>query len=373
MENEICFININDKEHEDLYPDIVSIEVEDDEQLACVFNIRLAIRLQKDGTWTWVDDERLNLWNKVGISAGFADNIVDVITGYITQVKPYFDAELSQCYLDVKGMDGTVLMNTVEKLKDWPNKKDSDIASEIFTEFGFSPEVEDTEVVHDEQISTIIQRETDIQFLKRLARRNGFECFVRNTTGYFRLPDLNGKPQKILSVQFGPESNLSYFRTGIDALKLKNVEMHQLDLQTKEHRDVIVDMGQQKQLGMTPASDLYSVEVEPSKVYMKHTIANGQPAMQALCQAQFDESEWMVQGEGEIMGGIYQDVLKARELVTIKGAGKTFSGIYYVTKVRHSFSDNGYIQHFNVKRNALNPDGTEDFGSGGSLPGSASL
>ena len=116
MENEICLITINDEEHGDLYPDIVSVEAEDDEQLASVFNIRLAIRLQGDGTWTWIDDERLSLWNQVSILAGFADNVVEVVTGYITDVKPYFHAELSQCYLDVKGIDSSVLMSTEEKI-----------------------------------------------------------------------------------------------------------------------------------------------------------------------------------------------------------------------------------------------------------------
>jgi len=56
-------------------------------------------------------------------------------------------------------------------------------------------------------------------------------------------------------------------------------------------------------------------------------------------------------------------------LVTIKGVGKTYSGIYYVSKVKHVFTVSGYTQSFNVKRNALNPDGSEDFGAGGSLSG----
>ena len=85
MGTEICLITINDEEHPDLYPDIVSVEAEEDEQLASVFNIRMAIRSQK-GTWTWIDDERLNPWNKVSISAGFADNVVEVITGYVNHL-----------------------------------------------------------------------------------------------------------------------------------------------------------------------------------------------------------------------------------------------------------------------------------------------
>ena len=39
----------------------------------------------------------------------------------------------------------------------------------MFQTHGLTPKVEDTDVVHDEEVSTIIQRETDIRFLKRLA------------------------------------------------------------------------------------------------------------------------------------------------------------------------------------------------------------
>ncbi len=363
MQNEICLITINDEEYPDLYPDIVSVEAEDDAELAGVFNIRLAIRLLKDAGWTWIDDDGLSPWDKVSISAGFPDNVMEVMSGYITQVKPFFDAELSQCYLDIKGMDNSVLMSTEEKLKDWPGKKDSDIATQIFTDHGFTSEVQDTEIAHDEKISTIIQRETDIQFLKRLARRNGFECFVRNTTGYFRPPQLSGKPQKTLAIQFESESNLTYFRAEIDAQKQTMVEMFQVDSLTRENRVVTVNSTQQRRLGQTSAAELYAAGVTPAKTFVKQTKANLQPAMQALCQGLYDDAEWIVRGEGEIVGSFYQDVLKARELVTIKGVGKTYSGVYYVTKVKHVFTDTGYTQQFRVKRNAINPEGSEDFGN----------
>ncbi|NIM18179.1 MAG: hypothetical protein GTO45_32765, partial [Candidatus Aminicenantes bacterium] len=238
MKNEILVIEIDGQEYEDIYLDIVSVEAEEAEQLAGVFNIRLAIGQESDGTWDWIDDPRLKPWNKVSISAGFPNNVIEVITGYITQVRPYFDDELSQCYIDVRGMDASVLMNTVEKIKDWPNKKDSDIARQIFTGYGLTAEVKNTKIVHDEKISTIMQRETDICFLRRLARRNGFECFVRNTTGYFRPPQLQGKPLKTLAVQFGEESNLAYFSAQVNALQPTNVEMNQVDLLTREVRSV---------------------------------------------------------------------------------------------------------------------------------------
>ncbi len=369
MENEVCIIKINDEEISEMYPDILSVEVEDDLQLASSFKIKFVIQLQKDGTWTYLDDERLALWNKVEIAAGFPDDVVDVMAGYITRLNPYCSSESPKCcYLEVQGMDGSVLMDREEKLKDWPNRKDSDIAREIFSDHGLTPEVEDTGVVHDEAVSTIIQRESDIKFLKRLARRNGYECFVKGNTSYFRKPILIGvSSQKVLAMHFGDETNLCSFQAEINALQPTIVEMSQIDRLTKEVRNVRVDTIGQRQLGEVSSKALLPTGIQPRRLYIRQNVVTSQQEMQTLCETLYDEAGWLMQGEGTIISSLYQNVLRTRELVTIKGVGKTYSGVYYVTQVRHVFDSKGYIQHFKVRKNALAPDGTEEFGSGGSL------
>jgi phage protein D len=72
----------------------------------------------------------------------------------------------------------------------WPQARDSTIATTIFESHSFVPSVVETPVEHDKKVSTIMQRETDMQFLKRLALRNGYECYVDGNTGYFVPPQL---------------------------------------------------------------------------------------------------------------------------------------------------------------------------------------
>jgi len=74
-----------------------------------------------------------------------------------------------------------------------------------------------------------------------------------------------------------------------------------------------------------------------------------------------------VTGEGEVAANQYGSILMPRGTVTIKGIGENHSGVYYVTHVTHRFTEDGYTQFFRVKRNALKPTGTEDFGTGGGL------
>jgi len=362
MEHENFSILIEGEEVSDLYQDLISVEVEIDDELASMFRLQIAISLQPDGAWTYLDNERLMVWKQVTISGGFVESgTEELISGYITHVKPYFDPDPSQCSLEIWGMDGSVLMDREEKLKDWPNKKDSDIASEIFNLYGFTPDVEDTEVIHDEAVSTVIQRETDMQFLKRLALRNGYECYVEGTIGYFRTPQLDATPQPVLAVHFGGETNVNRFSVEVNALTPANVAMFQVDRTNKEVLDATAEASQQTPLGDTDAAGLLAAGMNAGQIYIGMNAATGNPEMAALCQGLFHQGEWFVKGEGEIAANQYGHVLKPRGTVTIKGVGETYSGIYYVGHATHSFTPDGYTQSFRVKRNAIMPTGSEDF------------
>jgi phage protein D len=361
MDHENFAIEIDGQEAADIYPDLLSLEVELDDEMAGMFRLQLSLLQEPEGVWRYLDEERFRAWKPVLISAGFEGGIEELISGYITHVKPVFDPDPSQCMLEIWGMDASVLMDREEKLKDWPDKKDSDIASEIFSLYGLTPDVEDTEVIHDEAVSTIIQRETDIQFLKRLALRNGFECYVEGTTGYFRRPQVDASPQPVLAVHFGTEGNVESFALEVNTAAPANVAMFQVDRVNKEVLEARAESSQQTALGDIDAVGLLAAGMSPGQIYIGMNVASGNPEMTGLCQGLFHQAEWFVSGEGEIAANRYGHVLRPRGTVTIKGIGETYSGVYYVTHVTHVFSADGYVQHFRVKRNAIMPTGSEDF------------
>lgn len=370
MPHENLRIEIDGSEIEELYNDLTSLEVELDEELAGMFRLNVALLLQADGTWTYLDDDRVAIWKEVLITAGLDDNTEPLMSGYITHLKPSFGAGLDDCHLEVWGMDASVLLDREDKLKDWPSRKDSDIATEIFSAYGLTPQVEDTEVIHDEVVSTIIQRETDIQFLKRLALRNGFECYVDGKTGFFQAPQVDSDPQPLLAVQFGDETNVNRFELEVNALATANVTMFQVDHDTKEVLDATSTPGSQTALGASAADSFLGPGMNSGLVCIGKTVTTGSSEMTALCQGLYNEGEWFITGEGEVAANQYGAILKPRAPVTIKGIGETYSGVYYVTHVNHVFNADGYIQHFRVKRNGLKPTGSEQFsGDGGGLLG----
>ena len=369
VQSEQIAIEIAGEEATDLYPAIDVVTVELDEEMAGAFRIQMAMALGADGTWDLVDDERFTPWQEFAIHAGFDDGTELLLDGVLTNVRPLFEAELPGCRLELWGMDATALMDRQEHLKDWPSKKDSDIATEIIGAYGLTPDVADTPVVHDEAVSTVIQRETDIQFLRRLALRNGYECYVEDGTCYFGPPGVDGDPQPILAIHFGAESNLSWFSADVDAATETNVGMFQLDRLEKEILSTAVESSLQPALGSSVATGLLPAGTDPGQAFVAMTGTTGLEEMDALCQGLFHRAEWFVTGEGLVDGSRYGNVLRPRRPVTIKGIGETHSGVWYVTHVTHTITADGYSQQFRVKRNGLFPTGDEDFAGGGGLLG----
>jgi hypothetical protein len=369
MSDITAIIEINETDASDIISSLVEMEIEDDHRLTATFKIKLAINRTGGGTWIYLDDERLKLWNKISIKLNIKGEETELMKGYITQIKPHIEIEENNCCLIVMGMDGSCLMSVEEAIKDWPNKTDSDIANEILQSYAFTPQVDTVDVVHDEAVATIIQRESDIRFLKRLARRNGFECFIKGDKGFFRRPVFTDPPQPVLAAHFGAETNLMSFEASLHALRPTRVEMHQIDTIAKEVVDANLEAGDQLQLGRDGALSIVVPSGKTSKMFVKQTVATGQPEMENLCTALLDEAEWFLQGRGEINTVVYGSVLQTRSLVPIKGVGEPFSGLYYVTNVKHNFTVGNYVQKFCVRRNALAPTGPSDFGGSSLLGG----
>jgi phage protein D len=368
MQQEKLRIEIAGAEPATLYDDLVRTEVELDDDLAGMARISLAVLQRPDGTWPYLDDDRFRLWQPLRVTAAIGDDEEILLAGYITHLRPDFAGARDQCLLEIWAMDATVLMDRREVLKDWPNRKDSDIAQEVFSFYGLSSVVTDTAVIHDEDVSTIIQGETDIRFLRRLARRNGFECFVSGSTGHFGPPNLSGSPQPVLKVLCGEDTTVSEFSIEAEAVGPAPVAMAQIDRTTKELVDVTVEKTTRRLLGAKQPASYLRAGMKGGAVVLGQTVTTGRAEMEVLCQAVHDDGEFFVTGAGEVAANYYGHILMPHRTVTIKGIGETYSGIYYVTRVTHVFTPDGYSQAFGVRRNALKPTGEERFSDRDGLP-----
>jgi phage protein D len=350
--------------------------------------------LQGDGTWTYMDDERFTPFTKVSIGVGFTGGggvtdllgggssaLEPVFDGYIAAVQLNFASQPSNTFLEISGMDTSLLMSLEEKIATWPNLADSDIVQQIVSGYSVQVQADSTATVHQENVTTITQRGTDIQFVRGLAQRNGFEFYFETdkdsqaVTAYFRAPLLDGTPQSDLAIQFGDTSNLRSLTARLVGQRPLNVKITQMDVQANSPNSAQVSDTQLTKLG---DKDLNTLVGGPlgSLVTPKEALAQmlilGAPTsdateLQTLAQAVRDEAGWFITASGEINSDAYQAVLRPHRTVLIKGAGTQYSGTYYVTQVIHELQGTGsYTQRFEARRNARDLDGSEQFGSTGS-------
>lgn len=344
---------------------IQQIEVEDHAEMADMLRLRLAIGV-REGSYDWriIDDSVFGrlvpIRIEVTLGSGRAEPLIEA---RIIETSADFSNQPGRSVLNVVAMDSTVLMNLEEKIINWPNMADSDIAAEIFQSYGFDPQVEETEPTRDELEMTTIQRGTDIQFLRDLAQRNGCECYVEMNPetgvleGHFHPPRADQPAQGTLSVNMGEATNVNSFNARYDMLRPTMAQATGLDINTQEEQPAEVEGSSLPTLGRESALG----GDQPRRLLLSQTGLSQTGELQTLAQAVADRSAWAITAEGELNTVAYGGILRAKRPVNVRGAGNQFSGTYYVEMVSHAFSGEGYTQRFRLRRNALGLTGDESF------------
>lgn len=354
---------------------IKQIEMEDHSRMADMLRLRLAVAVKEDGSgWTVLDDTLFTRLANVKLSVTIGSGpAMPLISSYVIEVDTKFSNEPSGSELIVTAMDPTVLMHLDEKVKQWPNTKDSDVASAIFADasYGFTAVVEATNFSHQEDDHTLIQRGTDIQFLQQLAERNGYECFVEmndagEVEGHFHPPKHDGQPQGTLTVNTGAATNVNQFKAKFDMLGPATAKATTLDPDDASSQTGQADTATQGE-GLGDAS---AVPADRPRTLLLSQLGMAQAGeVQRYAQAVVDRSSWAIVAEGELNTVAYGGVLKAKKPVMVRGVGQQFSGRYYVEKVLHTIAGDGtYTQRFTLRRNATGLTGQENFRSDDALP-----
>jgi phage protein D len=384
---------------EDFYGSVVSLTVEENTDTATVFRLQLATTLQDDGSWAYLEEDRLALFTRVSIRIGFTggtglagelgeaaggltgggnEGLEPVFEGYITTVQVNLSSQPCGGHIDVNGIDTSVLMSLEEKIATWPNLADSAIVHQIVSGYGVRVYTDPTPTVHMENDTTIIQRGTDLQFVRDLAQCNGLEFYFETeknsgkVIAYFRAPQLTGTPQPDLAIQFGEEGSLRSFSARLNGLRPLNVKAEQVDVkankpETGQANDTqlpkLGDKDANKLIG-DPLGSLVTPKGGQAQMLVLGPSTSDATELQTIAQAVRDEAGWFITAQGEIDGDAYQSVLRPHRLVLVKGAGTPYSGKYYVTRVVHELREDGsYTQRFEARRNARDLDRSEQFGA----------
>lgn len=276
-----------------------------------------------------------------------------LIDGIVTQHEVVPSNEPGRSILDVKGEDMSARLDLEEKKKTFSNQKDSDIVTTILREYatyGLQPDVKETDNTLSESDGKRTQHGTDLEYVRRLARKNGFVFYVEPTdipgfTAAHWGPDQRqGPSQPALTMNMGALTNVDQpmvFR--FNALGPTSPEFSIIEPTTKRAIPVPVPANLNASLGSQAATPLRKTQSgDTANLSLTEAILQALSASMASADA--------VVATGEVDAVRYGRVLRARRPVDVRGAGRTHDGTYYVQRVTHRIQRGRYKQSFTLKR-----------------------
>jgi len=366
----------------DLYAAITTLEVEESMDLPSALQFTVPIAATAGGDLLYVSDSRFMPLASVAVVAtpgtssavGAIGGAVGAVTsalgstptgqcifdGYALSHKIHLDSGITNSTLVVWGQDASWLMNLTEKVKEWVDVTDATVANTIFGDYGITPSdqnLADDSPSHTEDGHSLMQRGSDIQFLRNLARRNGKVCRIACAdqpgvrTGYFATPSLDGDPAVTLTLTDVQNWTVNALDLEWDATRPTSVIARQALFTDPDPDGVSADTADS---GLPALSDrtLADFTGQAMTVLLAAPVDDaGELTLRA--EALLRESAWFVRCEGEADVERLGVVLRAGMVVAIAGIGALHSGRYLVWRVRHVIGQDSHTMRFTLVRNAV--------------------
>lgn len=337
------------------------IEIEENADLPGAVQLTLPVDSDGSGELTFVNDSRLQPFVNVAVVAtpqGQSDQCI--FDGYILSSKLHLQKGTAGSTLQVWGQDASWLMNLEEKVREWVDVTDADVASQIFGDYGINPSDDNTDddsPSHTEDTHTLMQRASDIQFLRTLARRNGKLCRVVCTdtpgvrTGYFAKPGVQGDAVVTLELNDPDNWNVDTLDLSWDVARPSEVLARQALFNDSDEDGISVD---QTDSGLDLLEDRGLADFAGQQMSVLLTApVDAAQELTLRSQSILREAGWFVRCEGEADAYRLQAILRVGTVVMVNGAGALNSGKYFVWSVRHTIDKQSHRMKFVLVRNAL--------------------
>jgi hypothetical protein len=283
-----------------------------------------------------------------------------IADGIVTQHAVSPSNEPGQSTLTLTGSDLSVLMDVVQIQIPWPAVPDFARVGAILAKyamFGITPIVIPSPVVTVRMPTEgyDLQTEPDLAYIQGLARLSGYTFYLEpgpipvQSIAYFG-PDVRIPiPQPALSVNSDWATNVESLSFSLDGLSKKITVITILDPITRKISIPIP----------VPNIDILKPPlgarlIPPSKIIFSDDLANLAPDEAAKrAFGLMREGADSVSGNGSLNVMRYGQILRARMLVGVCGAGLTYDGLYYVESVTHNLKRGEYKQNFTLSRDGV--------------------
>lgn len=279
--------------------------------------------------------------------------------GIITNVQLSPSADPNGSKISVTGQDISVMMELLEQKMPYPGLPDIGIVYAILAKYAMYgvtpiaiPPPGDIPPLVTEKMP--IGDGSDFEILNKLAGHYGYVFWIQagpaplQNLAYWGPPFRIPVPQKALSFRVGSASNLGSVSFTNDATK-PAIWAGVVQEKYSQAPVPVIGLPVNMPLSTLPAwvgnAPLLHVKLlkddfggDVAKAYAK-AIGEASKASQAAITA-----------SGDLDVGAYGTVLRARELVGVRGVGLSYDGFWYVKSVTHTISPGSHKQSFNLER-----------------------
>ena len=343
------------------YDVVAKLEVEENADLPDALSVQLPVSAA-DGELTWVGDDRISPYSNIAVVVTPDDGDPQCIfDGYVLSNKVHMPAGPVGATVEVWGQDATVLMGLEEKAREWSGMSDCAVANQIFANYGATPAPDNTRddtPVHSESEHTLMQRGSDIAFLRRLARRNGRWCRVMcagapgQRTGYFALPSLTGDPAVTIDLNDPAKSSTTALDFSWDIARPTSVSARQASLVDADQNGISADTADP---GLPPLSARGLPDFAGQTTTVILTAAADCAELPGRARSVLRDSGWFARCEGTADLAALKQVLRVGTVAVVEGVGSLLSGPYLVWSVRHTITAHNHAMAFVLVRNAVGP------------------
>jgi hypothetical protein len=284
-----------------------------------------------------------------------------LMDGIITQQTVTPSNEPGQSTLTVTGEDLSLLMDLEEKTQCYPALPPNARVALMclnYLIYGIIPvPIPAIQMDIPNPLERIpLQTSTDLNYAKSLAQENGYVFYIEPgpvpgaSLAYWGPEIRVGIPQPALSVNMDADTNVESLSFTYDGLAKQQMTIEILDPIFKQPIPIPVpDIGiLRPPLALRPALPLKRGPLpDSSKWDTVHALLMG--------LSQTAEASDSISGNGQLDVLRYGHILKARRLVSVRGAGLAYDGFYYVKSVTHNIKRGEYKQSFTLGRDGLLP------------------
>jgi hypothetical protein len=284
-----------------------------------------------------------------------------LMDGFITRQELQPSNEAGKSTLTITGEDVSLYMDFLPKFTPYPAMPDAVRVGTILSQYAFLgvvPAVTPPIISTVQRLTDKVENQggmTDRAYIKKLASRNGYVFYIEpgplpsQNVAYFG-PDISVPvPQHALNVNMDAHTNVESLSFSLDGMAKKICIFTILDPATKK---VPIPIPLPNLSAVKPPLGLRLTP--PAKVELHNKgadLAPDEAAREILSFLMNNSTAISANGSLDVMR--YGQILKARTLVGVRGAGISYDGLYFVDSVTHKIKLGEYKQNFTLSRDGL--------------------